>query len=50
MNMINFIINLWQNYYIGKRYYLWVEVLVILLIVLGIGLSIISVIIGGFNN
>lgn len=46
----SYFVSLWQNYYIGKKYYLWVEVGFIMLIVLGLGLALIGAIIGGFSE
>ena len=42
--------NIWQNYYIGKKYHLWIEVGIILLVVLGFGLAILGFTLGGFNE
>lgn len=44
------LVSIWHNYYIGKKYYLWMEVLFILFIVLVIGISLIGLIIGGYSD
>ena len=44
------LVYLWHNWFIGKKYYRWVEVGLGLLIIVGVALMLIGAVIGGFNG